>query len=255
MLLSYERGAAAAPKGHALAYFTDLANPGDVYATYLVVPPIAIDLMKYMPPMFANKMSLADMENIAAIPLPPVPEKVRGLSLLKGLAELREDDLIFLGTVNATDIQAMLSEVADASQEYLRQVSAYNERMPLLAETADTSDTSPEMLSATVDDVLFSLMTDRDKLSELSKLVGKLRYAVEGNDKPLATETVQEMEALGRHLPDRFHMAAVIDAAGMPGEKGRALAQLYVERCYKVSDEDFRAVEEIEGRIRQAEAG
>ena len=255
MLLYYERGAAAAPKGHALAYFKDSANPVDIYATYLVVPPIAIDLVKYMPPMFANKMSLADMENIAAIPLPPVPEKVHGLSLLRGLAERREDDLIFLGTVNASDVQAMLVAVADAAQEYLRQVTAYLEREPVATESADTSETSQETLSATVDDVLFSLMTDRDKLGELSKLVGKLRYAVEGNDKPLTAETVEEMEALGRHLPERFRVAGVITAARMAGEKGRTLTQLHVERCYKVSVEDLRGVEELDLRIRQVEAG
>ena len=260
MLLSFERGAPDRPKGHALAYFKDSANPNDVYATYMVVPPIAIDLVKYMPPMFAYKMSFAEMQSISAIPLPPVPEKVEGLRRLQALAERREDDIIFLGVADCSDIQRLMTTVADAAQEYLREVNAYMDRTVIIEPERPErieSQGSHEAasLSATVDDVMFSLMSDRDKLGELSKLVGKLRYAVEGRDKPLADETVEQMEALGRHLHERFRVPAIIAAARTAGAKGQTLSELHVSRCYKLSAEDFRAVEEIDARIRQVEQG
>ena len=256
MLLTYERGGSDRPKGHALAYIRDAANPTDVYATYLIVPPIAFDLVKYMPPMFANKMSLADMQTISAVPLPPVPERVEGLDYLRALAERREDDLIFLGTANVQDVQSLLSTVADAAQSYLGECTTYAERNPVeqgRPAAIESADTSPEALSATVDDVVFSLMSDRDKLGELAKLVGKLRYAIDGKDQALAKDTTDEMEALARHLPERFHVAEIIAAARMTGAKGRTLAELHIDRCYKLSSEDFHAVEEIEGKIRQVE--
>ena len=55
MNLQFRRGAADRPRGHALAYFE--APDGRLYATYLVIPPIQIDLAKYMPPMFAGQIS------------------------------------------------------------------------------------------------------------------------------------------------------------------------------------------------------
>ena len=258
MLLSFERGAPDRPRGHALAYFKDATHPDDVYATYLVAPPIAIDLVKYMPPMFANKMSFAEMQSVSAIPLPPVPEKVAGLRFLQDLAERREDDIINLGVIDCSDVQRMLISVADAAQDYMRAVTSYMESVPVAPperpeHVAAGESNDAASLSATVDDVMFSLMSDRDKLGELSKLVGKLRYAVEGNDKTLAEETIEEMEALGRHLHERYRVPEIIHAAKTAGPKGQTLSELHVSRCYKLSAEDFRAVEELELRIRQTE--
>lgn len=263
MLLSFERGTPDRPRGHALAYVKHAGDLLEIYATYLVVPPITIDLAKYMPPMFASKMSLADMEQVSAIPLPPVPEKVESVRYLQRLAEQREDDLIFLGVMDANDVQRMLGHVAEASQEYLQVCNAAMERMtrerverhPL--EMMDPTGQTPlsASISATVDDVMFSLMSERDKLSELCKLVGKLRYAVDGRDANLAQETVEEMQSLARHLPDRYHVSDIIAAARTAGDKGRMLTELHITRCYKLSDEDFRAVEELEARIRQVQGG
>lgn len=249
MFLSFERGESRRPKGHALAYIRNSANPDEIYATYLVVPPIVIDLVKYMPPMFAGKLPLADMEQISAIPLPPMPEKVEGIPYLLRMAERRDDDVVNLGSMNVTDIQSMLLQITDAAQEYLRAYTSYMSSFPATPEP----EPSRPSLSATVDDVLLSLLSERDKLGEFSKLVGKLRYAVDGQDRLLVQETVEEMEALGRHLPERFRVTAIIAAARTAGEKGRRLTELHMSRCYKLADEDFRAVEDIENRIRLVE--
>ena len=57
MDLTFERGDPSRPCGHALLYFTT-GSPERVLATYLVIPPIALNLAKYMPPMFAANLPL-----------------------------------------------------------------------------------------------------------------------------------------------------------------------------------------------------
>lgn len=247
MLLAFERGSASEPRGHALAYFRNASAPGELYATYLIVPPIAIDLAKYMPPMFASKISLADLENVSAIPLPPVPEKVESREYLRRLAESREDDIVFLGTANIADIQEVLGKVGEAAQEYLHAYTAYLNSLPAL-------EPGPDALSATVEDVLYSLMSERDKLSELAKLVGKLRYAVDGGDAALMRETLHEMEVLGSRLPGKYRLERLSETARLPGERGWKLSELHIARCYKLCEEDYRAVEELDSRIRELEA-
>ena len=248
MLLDFQRGESTRPRGHALAYYRDALSADDIYATYLIVPPIAIDLAKYMPPLFADKISLADMESISAVPLPPVPEKVESLAYLQRLAETRDDDIVFLGTMQSGDVHSVLRQVAEAAQSYLRSYETYIGTMP-----AGLVGPEPAALSGGVDDVLYSLMNDRDKLAELAKLVGKLRYAVDGNDSGVAAEAVAEMEALGAHLPDKYHVEAVVAAAKLSGEKGSRLSELQITRCYKLCDEDYLAVERLEREIGELE--
>ncbi len=249
MLLEFERGDRTRPRGHALAYYRDAQSPDDIYATYLIVPPIAIDLAKYMPPMFATKISLADMESVSAIPLPPVPEKVESVAYLQRLAESRDDDIVLLGTMNTDDIQSVLTQVAEAAQEYLRSYSAYVDSLP-----APTPEASPNLLGSDVEDVLYGLMNDRDKLAELAKLLGKLRYAVDGSDAAAVEETVAEIGALAAHLPEKYRIDALVDAARQPGDKGRRLSELHITRCYRLCDEDYLAVERLDQEINELEA-
>ena len=44
-------------------------------------------------------------------------------------------------------------------------------------------------------------MSERDKLAELSRLLGKLQFAQEGNDDSMTGEVTDEITALSRHLP------------------------------------------------------
>ena len=97
--------------------------------------------------------------------------------------------------------------------------------------------------------MLYELMTERDKLGELSKLVGTMRFATERDDGSLVAETDESIEALERLLPERYWTAKVRAAAKDTSENGAKLAQLYVERCYKLLDDDFAAVQLLEKRI------
>ncbi len=250
MLLEFQRGDRTRPRGHALAYYRDARKPGDLYATYLIVPPIAIDLAKYMPPMLSGHMPLSEMPALSAVPLPPVPEKAASLEHLEQLAEARDDGLLFLGTMDSSQLQTVLTQVTEAAQEYLRAWTERMEKMPAPEpERAALGETA-----SSVQEVMYGLMSDRDKLTELAKLVGKLRYGVEGRDKAVIGEAEAEMRALAAHLSGKYRVAELTAAGKQPGEKGRKLAELHLARCYKLCDEDYLAAERIDGEIRALEA-
>ena len=107
----------------------------------------------------------------------------------------------------------------------------------------------PSASEGSMDDLLIPLMSDKDKLGELSKLAGSMRYAVEGNDQATAEELRSQMETLGRHLGEKFRIEDLINAALTPGLLASRLSALYTERCYKLCDEDYMEVARIEDEI------
>jgi hypothetical protein len=92
-------------------------------------------------------------------------------------------------------------------------------------------------------------MPDRDKVGRLARLAGTLRYAMEGGDTRQVEDTVGEMERIGRHLSDKYRPAELIAAARSPGPKAAQLAELYLERCYRLVDEDYAAMAELDSKI------
>lgn len=244
MALDFRLGDPAQPRGHALVFFA--TRDGQTLGTYLVVAPIAINLTRYMPPMFAAQMGGLPTQEITAMPLPPVPEEVEGgVPAIERLARLRGDDLLAGGEVDASQLDRLLLRAAELGQEYARAYRAWLDRTPeeIVAPT--------ETALYDVDEVLRSLMGDHERISELAKLIGKLRYAVEGGDGPLADETLADMERIGRRLPEKYRFDDVLAAVRQPGERGARLAQLHVERCYKLAGEDYADVGRIDGEIKR----
>ncbi len=96
-------------------------------------------------------------------------------------------------------------------------------------------------------------MGDRDRLGELSKLMGKLRFAADGSDVRLIGETQEEILTLSKFFPEHYRIARLANVAAMPASIGSLLAQLYLERCYKLYEEDYRRLQEVEGEISRME--
>jgi hypothetical protein len=109
----------------------------------------------------------------------------------------------------------------EASQRYLQLYQAFVGRMPV-------AEPEPEP-ALDVNDVLYGLMNENQRLGELSKLTGKLRYAVDGHDARLTEETVPRCGPSAGNLPEKYHVANLIDGARMTGAKGQRLSQLYVD--------------------------
>ena len=96
-------------------------------------------------------------------------------------------------------------------------------------------------------------MSDQDKHNELTRLVGRLRDAVNSGDMSLAAETRGEIIALGRHLPDNHQVSRLANAAGSEGENAARLTSLYLQRCFHLTSEEYVMLGQVEDEIRSIE--
>ena len=247
MDLQFDRGSPQEPKGHAIIYFRGRLEQDKLFASYVVILPLAIDFSKYVPPFLASHLASASLKELSAFSLPPVPEEVEGHGSLVRLADMRADDLVCAGSVSPSDLPEMMQAASDAVQEYSRLWTEYvgSEAVPI-----PQSDDA----GLGVEEVLYGLMNERDKLEELSKLVGKLRFAMEGNDNQLSAEVRQQISLVGQHLPESYQVAKLLGAAADASGKSTSLAQLYLERCYKLVGGDDGGALELEERIKALEA-
>ena len=252
MDFTFERGSENSPKGHALLYFDDSMNAGEVLATYLVTLPIQVDVSKYVPPFLMNQLGDVGDHELSAFAFPPAPEPVEGMDFLEKLAEARGDDLIYGGSISATDPLSILGTVNDAVGWYSELCfgSAPQPAMMIEEEIAEDED---DDLGLSVNDVLYGLMSDQDKLNELTRLVGRLRDAVGSGDGALAGETRAEILTLGRHLPDNHEVTRLAEAAGSVGDNAARLASLYLQRCFYLMAEEYVKLGEVEDEIRGIE--
>jgi hypothetical protein len=245
MALDFRRGTASEPRGHALAYFD--SPGGAIFAIYIVVPPIVFDLMKYVPPMFAGQVPEIARHAAAAIPLPPIPEEFTGgIPALERLAERREDDVIFGGRVDPGALAMALATTSEIANEYGRLYAGVSESAERAAPSAE--------LPLAVDEFLAQFMSETDRVAEVAKLIGKLRYAVDANDEALAVDTVAEIERIGRQLGAKYRLTDLVAAAKSTGSDAARLATLYVDRCYRLAAEEYEAVGRLEDEIRRLSA-
>ena len=256
MDLTFDRGDPDRPKGHALLYFRVSTEPDKVYATYLVTLPVKADMSKYVPPFLASHLGNLPMSDFSAFAMPPVPEPVGSYEDLERMSRQRDDDLVFGDSMFSFDLPRMMEAVNEAVEAYSKK---YAGRLDgpgaLVAESPQPQAAQPgpapdEDRSYNVNEVVFSLMSERDKLGELSKLLGKLRFAVEGDDSRNADEAVEEITTLAGHLPEEFQVSSLLAVARDASQKGSRLAQLYLDRCFRLSDGDVNSARELEEQIR-----
>jgi hypothetical protein len=237
MQLIFERGDRDAPVGHALIYFR---SDDTILATYISVPPISFDISKYVPGFMANMMQGMDLglgDQIVATPLPPIPEEVSSYDHLVALAERRKDDLVFAGGAYRGDPMRLAAETAEAAREY---GELYSAAAPIEPEVAASR-------AASADAARYAEMSEGEKLNELTTLVGRLRDAVgRGQTDP---EVEGQLQALAGSLPPKYRPHDVIESAHVFGDRGQKLAELYLERCYKLFHEDYLDLERIDREI------
>lgn len=256
MQLAFERGDPKRPRGHAVVYFRSSTDRNTILASYVVVPPISMDFSKFVPPMFAAQLPGILPSGPQVFPLPPIPEKVESMAFVEALAASREDDLVECGTVDPMDIQRLLTLMTEVASEYGK---LYENRTPLddAPPPPSSADDTSSGSGVDVDELFMSLMSDSEKVNRIAKMAGTLRYAVEGNDQALLAETTQEMERVGRHLAFRYRVDELIAAASDPSPQSGRLAELLLQRCYKLAAEEYDALKALDGEIdalKQADA-
>ncbi len=238
MNLTFERGDPERPAGHAVLYFTT-GTPERVLATYLVVPPIALNLARYMPAMFASMMGAMDATR--PVPLPPVPEEVPSRGYLGQLAEARGDDLVYAGSVLDDEPQRLALEVGYAAEDYGGRYESY-------AGAVIVPD-APLLPALDAASAVYSVMSEGQRLAELTKLTGTLRDQTERGDTHGATESSAEMRALIETLPAKYRGPRLLAAAQETGDHGRRLCQLLLERAYALQREEYLDVGRLDKEI------
>ena len=245
MTLSFELGNIESPKGHALLYFKDSVQ-GDFYATYIVLLPITVDVSKYVPPFLMNQVGEFGPGDMSAFAFPPAPEQVEGYDYLVDLAKKRQDDLLDGGEVTGTDVSSSMMKVNDVVQEYLE---LYEETYGTEALTLDESESASELH---VNDVLYSMMTEPDRLNELTKLVGRMRFAVESGENSIVKEVESDINALSEYLPETFQIHRLLKWATAVSDESSHITDLYLQRCFHLSREEYKELGEIEAQISES---
>src|ERR671914_2024365 len=178
MDLTFERGDPQRPKGHALVYFR-----------------VKADLAKYVPPFLATHLGNLPLNDFSAFAMPPMPEPVDSYQELERLCRLRDDDLVYVTSMFSFDLPRMMEAVTEAVQSYSQLCGDFfNQASAGEREALETGgEGANEGVSYQVNEVLFSLMSENDKLTELSRLLGKLRFAQEGRDTVVMREVTEEI--------------------------------------------------------------
>ncbi|MCH7745256.1 MAG: hypothetical protein IIC84_04200 [Chloroflexi bacterium] len=249
MDIVFDKGSAAQPRGHALLYFRNSANPEELWATYLVVLPILVDVSKYVPPFLMNQLGEFGPKDLSAFAFPPAPEQIADYTYLEKLATAREDDILLGGSINPSDVASAMMIVNEVVQKYAELCSGV---MP----TEQSQEAIPidETEGLGINEVLYGLMSDGDKLSELTKLVGQLRFAVEGGEEALANEAEMDIVTLARLLPESNQISRLIEVTKANSARDAKLADLYLQRCFYLLQEEYVKLGEVEAEIRTLEA-
>lgn|SRR6185312_4759999 len=255
MTIQFLRGNQQTPKGHAIFVARYSTDPRQVLWTYCIAPPQPLSLAKYLPPFLAAQMSPEDiqgMTEVPAMPISPILEEGSSLEDLQMAAERRDDDLCDIGLINPHDTNGRMQLVSQSSVEYGEMYLNYVESFKHPSTSLPTFADEPAALDdLDAEELLIQTMNDRQRLAELSKLVGLTRYALEGKDTHLVDETRSRMQRIARQLPDKYRANELITAASNPQERGSKLAELYIDRGYKLLDEEYADIPNIEQAIRK----
>jgi hypothetical protein len=261
MDMRFLRGNPQAPKGHAIFIARSTDDPRTVFCTYCIVPPTPLSLAKYLPSFLAAQLppeELREAANVNVMPIPPMLEEGTSLEHLQMLADRRDDDLCDIGSINPKDEGARMQRVAEGCQEYgqlyLNYTLTFEAVVSSPAQMDQLDEPGTPLDDLDTEELLLQTMTDRERLTELGKMVGVARYALEGHDTNLLQETKRKMQRIAGRLADKYKGFELTNAAVDPGERGARLAELYLERAFKLLDEEYADIPQIERAIRELQS-
>lgn len=250
MQLRFELGDAQTPRGHAILFARTGGDQNHVLATYCVVLPIQFSIGKYLPPILSGQLPLEGLRDAAAmsvVPIPPMLEDVEGFAALRALAERRHDDLCDLGTVYIGDESHRMTYAAEACEAYGRLFAEYTGRLP---EPPSPAVDAPPLDDLDLDEVMAEVLPERDRLGDLARLMGQLRYAMDGHDQRLLADVLANMRRIARSLPEKYRADQLVEAAQRTDPSGARLADLYLQRAYKLLDEQYAEIPPLDTEIR-----
>ena len=157
--------------------------------------------------------------------------------------------MLFGGSIDPEDVPTGMMAVNEAVQHYTEVYSnVVGIGQPPEEQEEDEEDGAPG-----VSEVIYGLMSETDKLNELTKLVSRLRFGIEGADPRTVSEAEQDIAVLSRHLPANHGVEQLVEAVKSSDEGAAELADLYVQRCFHLVQEDYGSLPQIEAKIRALE--
>ena len=249
MDIVFDKGGKERPRGHALLYFRKSSDPEEIWVTYLVVLPLTVDVSKYVPPFLINQVGELGAKEISSFAFPPAPERLGSYAALEETAAKRDDDVLYGGTLDPSDIPSCMMSINEIVQQYAEmclQVMVSSDQ----AEEIDEGDEG----RLGVNEVIYAMMSKSDKLGELTRLVGRLRFAVEGQDANLIKEAEDDISLLAANLPPDHKTPQLVKAAKSTDRHGAELAGLYLQRCYHLVQEEYVKLVQVDERIREMES-
>ena len=191
-----------------------------------------------------NQISDIGANDLSAFAFPPAPEKVESREYIDVIANIRSDDILYGGLFDSIDIQSSMILVNEAVQKY----AEYYDQEVLLENSMERID---DVNNSTLDvnSVLYEFMSTNDKLSELTKMIGRLRFAIEGNENALAQEAETDIENLSKHLPSEYEIAKITNAAKSSDVFGSKLTDLWLKRCFHLTQQEFVEIVQIDEEI------
>lgn len=256
MTLEYHIGESANPKGHALIYFKDGSNLDRVGASYIVILPVSVDISKYVPPFLAGQVEQLGSGEMSSFAFPPAPEMVPSEKWLRETAVNRGDDLLYGGVANLDDVTALMEVVAGISAEYASQydslanVAGESTNQQVESAVADSNHEAVEQ-TTNVNDVIYSMMSEPDLLTELTTLMGRFQYESSGGDTAGANESEAKIRAIAKYVPENRRIDLLIESATDGSEESAKRAQLYLERAFAMYREDYTRVHVLEQEIQR----
>jgi hypothetical protein len=252
MQLSFDLGDPQAPRGHAIMYAHAGEDRSHILATYCVVLPIQFSIGKFLPPMLAGQLpleGLRDSDAMSVVPIPPILEDAPALEQLHQLAERRGDDLCNIGTIFISDDGQRMTYAAEACQSYAQLFAEYVQKWPAIVAASPEASATP-LDDLNVEEVLAGVLSERDRLAELARMVGQVGYAREGHDQRSLDEVTQSMRRLARTLPEKYRANQLVDAVTQADAASPRLIELYIQRAYKLADEEYADIPAIDTEIR-----
>ena len=252
MGIHFLRGNGQTPRGHALFFARSTNDSQVIYSTYCLIPPIPMSLAKYFPPILAAQFPIEELQSagrISGMPIPPMLEEGMSLQQLEELAESRDDDLCDLGSISSEEVERMQAASANC-QEYAQLYATYiAQRRPAQKKTTPSGPLQVDELDT--EELLLETMPERQKFAELGKLIGTARYALDGQDAALLQDTKRRMELVIRLLPEKYRGAELVTAATSNRPQSGRLAELYLSRAYKLVDEEYADIPDIDRAIQE----
>lgn len=236
--LDFKLGAEKNPKGHAIIYFEEF---DEIYAAYVMDFPITGDLSKYIPEMFKDQIPDEEMTKMI---FPPVPEKYNGdLESLIKLSENRSDDLIYGGSINPKDSSQAMSKLNQLANEYsnLCSETKYGNLNSIIEDIPKSSILENQSN--------YSAMGESELLSEITKLIGKIKFSKDSDDKNEIFDYKCEIKEIGTLIPENRKITDLLEHVDLDMEKSEEIISAYISRAYSMLNEDYIKVKEFEDLI------